>query len=191
MRTFILALLAIVQLSVAAQTTTTKTKPTTNAATATWLSHTDATTGITVKYPPTWRLKTTNPKSPIVLHAPSEGEEDNFSENINYIVRDLPPGQKVTLADISTSVRNGLTNVVDDFKLEYEKNLQWLGVKAVEFSYTGTSKGENAGFQIKLLQRIALVKGKMVLATYSAQDGKEDPSRADAIKIIGLTTLKK
>lgn len=191
MRTIILALLAIVQLSVAAQTTTTKTKPTTNAATATWLSHTDATTGITVKYPPTWRLKTTNSKAPIVLHAPSEGEEDNFSENINYIARDLPPGQKVTLADISTSVRNGLTNVVDDFKLEYEKNLQWLGVKAVEFSYTGTSKGENAGFQIKLLQRIALVKGKMVLATYSAQDGKEDPSRADAIKIIGLTTLKK
>jgi PsbP-like protein len=189
MRPILFVLLVIVQLSVAAQTTTTK--PVANAATATWLSYTDATTGITVKYPSTWRLKTTNPKTPIVLHAPSEGDTDDFSENINYIVRDLPPNQKVTLADISTSVRNGLTNVVDDFNLEYEKNLQWLGVKAVEFSYTGTSKGENAGFQIKLLQRIALVKGKMVLATYSAQDGKEDPSRADAIKIIGLTTLKK
>lgn len=191
MRPILFVLLVIVQLSVAAQTTTTKTKPATNAATTNWLSHTDATTGITVKYPSTWRLKTTNPKTPIVLHAPSEGDSDDFSENINYIVRDLPPNQKVMLADISTSVRNGLTNVVDDFKLEYEKNLQWLGVKAVEFSYTGTSKGENAGFQIKLLQRIALVKGKMVLATYSAQDGKEDPSRADAIKIINLTTLKK
>lgn len=191
MRSILFLLLVILQLSVAAQTTTTKIKPAANAATATWLSHTDATTGITVKYPSTWRLKTTNPKTPIVLHAPSEGEGDDFSENINYIARDLPPGQKVTLADISTSVRNGLTNVVDDFNLEYEKNLQWLGVKAVEFSYTGVSKGENAGFQIKLLQRIALVKGKMVLATYSAEDGKEDPGRADAIKIINLTTLKK
>lgn len=189
MRTIILALLAIVQLSVAAQTS--NTKPAASAATANWLRYTDTATGITVKYPPTWNLKTTNPKSPIVLHAPTEGEGDTFSENINYIARNLPKGQKITLDDITASVRSGLANVVNDFELLYEKNLQWLGVKAVEFGYTGVSKGDNAGIKVSLLQRIALVKGKMILATYSAEDGKTDVSRATAVQIINLTTLKK
>jgi hypothetical protein len=187
MRTIILwAALCLAALSTAAQPVA-PAKP----AAAQWLGHTDSATGISVKYPATWRLKTTNPKSPIVLHAPADGEGDGFSENINYIVRDLPPGQKVTLADIAVSVRNGLTNMVDDFKLEYEKNLSWLGTKAIEFSHTGTSKGANAGLKVKLLQRIALVKNKMYLATYSAEDGKADPSRAAAIQIINGTKLTK
>jgi hypothetical protein len=186
MRTIILALFAITCFSVAAQPVA-QTKP----ATGNWLGHTDPASGISVKYPATWRLKTTNPKSPVVLHAPSEGEDDTFSENINYIIKELPKGQKITLNDLAISIRNSLPNIVDDFVLDYEKKLQWAGVQAVEFSYTGTSKGENAGVQVKLLQRIALIKGKMLLATYSAQDGKDDPSRTEAIKIINLTTLKK
>jgi hypothetical protein len=185
MRTIILALLAISCFSVAAQPVTQ-----TKTATSNWLAYTDPATGISVKYPPTWRLKTTNPKAPVVLHAPTEGEDDTFSENINYIVKELPAGQKITLNELATSIKSNLANVVDDFVLDYEKKMQWAGVQAVEYSYSGTSKGANAGVQVKLLQRVALIKGNMLLATYSAQDGKTDPSRAEAIQIINLTTLK-
>ncbi|MBP6430655.1 MAG: hypothetical protein KA319_02725 [Ferruginibacter sp.] len=162
-----------------------------NNTTQNWLSYTDTTIRISVKYPPEWTLKTTNPKSPIVLKAPLENDEDDFAENINYVVKPLPQGQKVLLSDISKAIKNNIPNVVDEFKLGYEKKLQWMGGEAIEFFYSGVSKGDNAGVKIKLLQRIAIIKGNMYLATYSAENGKVDVSNADAIKIINLTTLLK
>jgi hypothetical protein len=154
-----------------------------------WLNYSDSASRLNVWYPATWRLKTTNPKSPIVLHAPSDGEDDTFSENINYVVRELPKGQPVALTDVATAVRSGLSNVVDDFTLEYEKNGKWLGVASVEFAYTGTSKGDNGGVKVRIVQRIALVGGKMILATYTAEGGKTDPRRAQALNIIDRTAL--
>jgi hypothetical protein len=189
MRIFIAVFMSVYGLSVTAQTGTTApvaSKP----AAINWLSYTDAVSGIGVKYPDTWRLKTTNPKAPIVLHAPAGGVGDSFSDNINYIIRDLPTAQKVTLADIAMSVRNGLTNVVDDFKLDYEKNLQWVGVNAIEFSYSGTSKGGNAGIKVKLLQRIALVKDKMLIATYTTEDNETDVNRSTALQILNKSSYK-
>ncbi len=169
--------------------TTSKPKP--DNTTQSWLSYTDTATGISVKYPPTWRLKTTNPKSPIVLHSPSNGEDDAFSENINFIVRPLPQGQNVLLADIATTIRNSLTNVVDDFNLESEKKVQWMGTNAIEFIYTGISKGANAGEKVRLLQRCTLLKGYLYLSTYTALNSMLDVNEADAVKIINRTSLKK
>lgn len=167
------------------------TKPKADNATQPWLSYTDSTTGISVKYPPEWTLKTTNLKSPIVLKAPLENDKDVFAENINYVIRPIPQGQKVLLSDVSNAIKSSLPKAVDDFKLEYEKKLNWMGAEALEFSYTGISKGDNAGVKVRLLQRLTILNGNLFLATYSAENGKSDISRADAIKIINLTTLKK
>jgi hypothetical protein len=189
MRIIIVVFMAVFSLSITAQNTP-QAPSTSQPATSKWLSYTDASSGIGVKYPATWKLKTTNPKAPIVLHAPAGGGDDSFSENINYITRDLPPAQKVTLDDIAMSVSNGLTNVVDDFKLEYQKKLQWADVKAIEFSYSGISKGANAGLKVKLLQRMALVKGKLLIATYTAEDSETDLHKAVALQILNKTTFK-
>jgi hypothetical protein len=171
-----------------AQTTT---KPKADNATQNWLSYTDSTTNISVKYPPEWTLKTTNPKSPIVLKAPLENDEDAFAENINYVIRPIPQGQKVLLSDISKAIKSTISTAVDEFKFEYEKKLQWMGAEALEFSYSGISKGENGGIKIKMLQRLAVLNGNLYLATYSAENGKVDVSKTDALKIINLTTVKK
>lgn len=171
-----------------AQTTT---KPKADNATQNWLSYTDSTTGTSVKYPPGWTLKTTNPKSPIVLKAPLENDEDGFAENINYVIRPIPQGQNVLLSDISKAIKSSLPNTVDDFKLEYEKKLQWMGAEALEFAYSGLSKGQNAGLKIKMLQRLTALNGNLYLATYSAENKKDDISKADAMSIINFTSLKK
>lgn len=190
----IIILCAIIALSSSAavgQTTNTQPQQPGKAKNITeWFSYTDTVSGLSVKYPPSWRLKTNNPKAPIVLHAPSEGDDDRFSENINYIVRKLPAGQPINVQDIATSITNNLNNQIDEFVLLSEKNLTWFGSPAIEVLYTGTSKGEKAGVKVKILQRIAITKGYMVLATYTAQKGKPDVSFDDAVKIIDQTTFE-
>ncbi len=176
---FLFALILSIGSSTIAQTT--------NNATQGWLSYTDSTTGISVNYPSNWTLKTTNPKSPIVLKAPLENADDIFAENINYVVRVLPQGSKVLLTDFSSAI----TKTVDDFKLEYEKKVQWMGAEALEYEYSGIPKGDKTGLKIKLLQRITIVNSNMYLATYTAENGKVDMNKTTAIKIINLTTLKK
>ncbi len=101
---FLFALILSIGSSTIAQTT--------NNATQGWLSYTDSTTGISVNYPSNWTLKTTNPKSPIVLKAPLENADDIFAENINYVVRVIPQGSKILLTDFSSAI----TKTVDDFK---------------------------------------------------------------------------
>jgi PsbP-like protein len=184
---FFVTILFICTSTIAQTTTKSKADNTTQS----WLSYKDSATGIVVKYPSNWTLKTTNPKSPIVLKAPLENDEDVFAENINYVIRPISQGQKVLLSDISKAIKSSIPNAVDEFKLDYEKKLQWMGTEALEFAYSGISKGENAGVKVKMLQRLTILKGNLYLATYSAENKKDDVSRADAMKIINVTTLKK
>ncbi|MBK7434749.1 MAG: hypothetical protein IPI66_13220 [Chitinophagaceae bacterium] len=153
-----------------------------------WLKHTDDTTQITVSYPDTWKLKTSNEKTLFILTAPLENEQDDFNENMNMIVRKLPPGsENVTLADLGNSVESKTATLLDDYKLEYSKELQWNEGDAKEVSYTGKSK--TTGKNLHFIQRITINQGRLILITYTAQGGREDIYLSTALKIFDRTVF--
>jgi hypothetical protein len=148
-----------------------------------WLSYTDATNNITVKYPASWTLKTTNEKALFMVTAPVENDNDLFNENINVIVRELPDGGKgVKMQDIADAVESKIPTAVDNFVLNYSKTIKWLGVDAREVSYGGNTK--SGGMAIAFIQRIAINKGRLVLATYTGEGGRIDVYKDVALKII-------
>jgi hypothetical protein len=152
-----------------------------------WLSHTDDEEDITVKYPSNWELKTSNEKATFILTSPDENDNDQFKENINVIVRELPNGGVgVKMKDIVDAVESKIPTAVDNFVLNYSKTIKWLGVDAREVSYSGNSK--SGGMAVAFIQRIAISKGRLVLATYTYAGGKADVYKATALQVINSIT---
>lgn len=189
MRHFIICvLLAFTGFATIAQPNTNK--PTRLPAAGDWLSYTDTASGLSVKYPAGWRLKTTNPRAPIVLHAPTEGDNDTFSENLNYMINPISSSQQINVQAISGSLKSDLSNQIHNFALLEEKKLTWLGYPAIELSYTGASDATSTATKVKILQRVVATKTRLIIATYTAEGGKTDVSFDDAVKIINQTTFK-
>jgi hypothetical protein len=152
-----------------------------------WLFHTDTANNVTVKYPANWTLKVTNKTAVFMLTSPNENDKDNFRENINVIVKELPNGgEGVQMQDIVTAVESKIPTAVDNFKLYYSKTIKWLGTDAREVSYGGNNK--TGGLAINFIQRIAMNKGRLVLATYTSEGGREDVFKESALKIISSIT---
>jgi hypothetical protein len=157
--------------------------PKANLDTQKWVSHLDTANYITVEYPANWVLKTSNQKAAFMVTSPVESVNDIFKENINVIVKQLPnAGVGTKLQDIVNAVEAKIPTSVDNFVKYYSKTVKWLGVDAQEFSYGGKSKTE--GKEVVFMQRIAINLGRLVLATYTSEGGKEDIYKETAFKII-------
>jgi hypothetical protein len=148
-----------------------------------WLTYLDTANNITVEYPANWVLKTTNPNAAFMVTSPTESINDLFKENINVIVRKLPnAGVDTKLQDIVNAVEAKIPTAVDNFVKYYSKIIKWLDVDASEFSYGGKIKTD--GTQVVLIQRIAISQGRLILATYTSEGGREDIFKETALKII-------
>jgi len=148
-----------------------------------WKAYTDSATNITVKYPESWTLKTTNEKTIFILKSPVESEADSFNENLNMIVRVLPNGgDGVNFEQIAEAVESKIWGAVDNFVLYYSKNLKWDGNEAKEVSYGGNSKTN--GSALKFTQRITLHQGRMILVTYTFEGGTKTDIYGETVQKI-------
>lgn len=154
--------------------------------TVNWLSYTEEKSQVSVQYPDTWSLKTTNPKSSIVLYAPADGDDDKFSENINAVIRELPAGSStVPLKDIMESVQQKLAATFENFDLKYSKTVTWNGEEAGELSFSGTKKTDNdKTANVAMTQRMIITNGKLIVFTYTADGTKEDVHKTLAMQIF-------
>ncbi|MBL0147133.1 MAG: hypothetical protein IPP48_16915 [Chitinophagaceae bacterium] len=137
---------------------------------------------LSVKCPPEWTIKTTNPKTRVVLLSPLDGDMDKFSENINFIVKEMPSAQEISLKDITAAISKNVTSQLDNFKLLYSKKIKWNNSDASEISYSGKSKEEQ--LPILFIQRIALSKNKLVIATYTAENAGKDKFLSTAKQVL-------
>lgn len=148
----------------------------------TWLSITDSTENITVQYPADWQLKHNTTKALFVIKSPVENPSDNFSENVNLIVRNLPKEAQPDFKSLKDEVVQQLSATMDSFNLVYAKDIKWNKENGYEMSYNSFDK--SSGLHISITQRFLFNNNRLLVSTYTSQRLKKDIYKATAFAIM-------
>lgn len=148
----------------------------------TWLSVTDSTEDITVQYPANWELKHNTGKTLFVIKSPLENPSDNFSENLNVIVRNIPREDQPDFKILKNQVVQQLSATMDSFRLVYSKDIKWKNENGYEMSYTSFDKSSK--LHISITQRFLYIENRLLICTYTAQGLKKDLYKSTAFAIM-------
>jgi hypothetical protein len=153
-----------------------------------WKTFDQADILFTAKYPAKWINKIKEEKR-VFFTSPSEGQDDDFAENINVSVSTDPSfGTSLKIKDLMQEVIDNVKTSFDDFAEESRTAFKWNGIDAFEITYTGNTKGESP-VGIRITQRLCFYKKRLYLVTYTALKAS-DNFAATAKQIINSIKFK-
>lgn len=134
-----------------------------------WLTHTDSLYKLTIQYPSDWILKPPTKNARFFISSPLESDVDDFSDNINCIVPS-PVEKNVTIQMAEEDIINTLSKNLPDFKIINSGYSEWNNTTAYEIEYTCTHAGEDNTYSLHMLQKVAIIKGKLYALTFTSED---------------------
>lgn len=148
-----------------------------------WLTHKDSLYNLSIQYPSNWQLKPPNENARFFITSYPESAADNFRENLNCIVPS-PVKKGVTLKAAEEDINNTLSGSLPGFELVHSGYSSWNGVNSYEIEYVCTqTSGENT-YELHMLQKIMILKGKLYALTFTSLTDSYDKYIGDIRKMI-------
>jgi len=153
-----------------------------------WKSFTDTAGKFTAKYPSTWvnKIKEGNR---VFFTSPSDGNSDNFYENINIgVTQKAGYGTEIKIRDLFPAVTESIKKQFTEFEEESIRYFKWNNVDAAEIIYSGTNKID-ATLKIRTTQWYCFYKSRLYIATFVASVNTHIHD-ATALKILKSIIFK-
>ncbi len=132
-----------------------------------WLVHKDATFNVSIQYPSNWQLKPPNKNTLFFVTSYPESDKDYFRENLNCIIPSKTQ-EGLTIQMAEEEIVGTLSESLTDFKLIQSGYSTWNKVDAFEIEYTCTQAGNDLTYNLHILQKTAIIKGKLYALTYTS-----------------------
>ena len=153
-----------------------------------WKTFIDTAGKFTAQYPSNWvnKIKEGNR---VFFTSPSDGDSDNFYENINISVSQKPGyGTGLRIRDLFPTVTEGLKKQFVKFKDEGLRYFMWNNIEAAEIIYSGTNKIDET-LKIRTTQWYCFYKSRLYIATFVASENNHNHD-ATALKIMNSILFK-
>ena len=145
-----------------------------------------ASAGTTVNYPPNWRLDASgNLGANYFIYSPSEGDADNFAENINFLTQYLK-GQKIDLEQYTQISLSQLDKLMPGAKLLSNKLLRGPAGEYQKVVYTARQQG----FDMEFMQHYFIKKGSAYVLTFTGLEISFEKYSGVAEKIMNTFRWK-
>jgi hypothetical protein len=154
---------------------------------ADWLPFTDTAYNFSIRYPADWEFKPKNTNTRFFITSSTENDSDKFRENINCIAR-VVEEKGFTIKMAEDAIKKSLGEKLQDYKLLRSEYLTWNSSETLELEYTCTQTSSDVSYSIRMLQRMAVVKGTLFTLTYTAEQ-KSYRKYIDTVKKV-LASLK-
>ncbi|MFM5916290.1 MAG: PsbP-related protein [Novosphingobium sp.] len=130
-------------------------------------TYVDPTYGYSVTYPASWQFKPPNADGRIFMTSPLEGPQDNFKENVNFVLKKF--------GDPSFELRGKCADFMGNFAQQYEAykagqcaDVTWNGVNAMRADYSFDKTDNGTTRRIHALQTFAIKNDYLYIVTLTA-----------------------
>ena len=133
-----------------------------------WYTHTDSAFHFSFIYPENWKLKPPSATTRFFVTSPKETDNDIFLENVNCIARVIEQ-KGFTIKMAEAAIEGSLAEKLKDFKLVRKEYSTWNNSETLEIEYTCTQKTGDKTYNIRILQRMAVINDTMFTLTFTAE----------------------
>jgi hypothetical protein len=166
---------------------TAQTKPL--ADTAAWRTYTDTAYEFTMRYPAAWEFKPRSTNTRFFVTSYKENDADRFRENLNCIVRVIEQ-QGFTARAAEAAIKKSLSEKLKDYRLIHSAYTTWNGVAALELDYTCTQESGGDTYNLRMYQRLAIIKSTLFTLTFTAEAGSYDKYVGTVKKMVQSLKVK-
>lgn len=154
------------------------------ASSAGYLTYVDSTYGFRIQYPPDWTESVGSAGAVVAFVSPPQSAADDFKENVNVLVQNLPD-PSMSLGQYTDLSLRQAGSIIDGFKLLASGPSTLAGRSAQRVMYLGQSGNHDLKFDAVWL----VEKGRAYVLTYTATRDSFDAFRPTAEAIIESFSL--
>ena len=133
-----------------------------------------------IGYPPEWMFEDKTESAIIQITSPSEGDKDNFKQNINLQIEELK--NSMTIEEYVKLNMSGVKDLVKGYREVSAMYFNRNGAKAYQIIYKG--KYGDMTYEIQIKQLFAISNGKGFVLTYVSKEDERDAFETTANKIF-------
>ncbi|MBL0146495.1 MAG: hypothetical protein IPP48_12890 [Chitinophagaceae bacterium] len=147
--------------------------------------YTDKTNGFSIKYPDNWtiRVPDSTEKAKLFIKTPSEGDDDEFIENINVMVTKLS-STIIDIANIQTTLKKTLAEKLKNYQLVKDEIFEINDNDAYQMEYTCTKEMDGKEKNLFTCQRLIFIDNKLITLTYISVANSSKQFYKDALSIF-------
>jgi serine/threonine-protein kinase len=140
-----------------------------------------------LEYPATWTLDTSKTwGADVMLFAPHENEEDNFSENVNVLIQDLS-GMGIGLEQYKEITDDQITTLALDGKILESSIIKTDEKEFYRITYTMTQ----GDFKLRITSICFIHNEKAFLVTFTSEEDQFEKYKVVGEEILGSFALVK
>nr|WP_294904332.1 PsbP-related protein [uncultured Lacibacter sp.] len=134
-----------------------------------WLKHKDTAYNLSIQYPSHWQLKPPSGNSRFFVTSYPESDEDKFRENLNCLIPS-PVEEGTTIQQAEEEIVQTLSAMMSEFKIVQSGYSKWNNVNSYQIEYTCVFISGDVRYDLHMLQKAAIINGKLYVLTYSAKN---------------------